>query len=139
MAKINLTKNAVAIVDASDFGVLSSRKWQLHSGGYAISNGKILMHRAILGAKKGQEIDHINRNKLDNRRSNLRFVTRSENQLNLPAQKNAKVKYKGVSLETRTGKYYSQLCIKGERHHLGTFDTPKLAYKAYLNARRELL
>lgn len=96
MKQIALTQGKFAIVDNSDYGMLSQFKWQyLPAGnGYAkravqikLEKHKykvitVLMHRLILNAPEGVEIDHINRNSLDNRRCNLRICDRSTNMLN---------------------------------------------------------
>lgn len=72
----------VALVDDCDFASLSAHKWSLHTNGYAFrksGNKSVYMHREVLGAPKGTEVDHINGLKRDNRRSNLRLCTRHEN------------------------------------------------------------
>lgn len=83
-----------AIVDADDLDVLSKYRWKAKpngsgSGIYAIRTQKvgsktvdIRMHRVVLGYEGSLDVDHINRNPLDNRRANLRIVSRSENALN---------------------------------------------------------
>lgn len=71
-----------ATVDDCDFARLSAHKWALHTNGYAFrrcGNRSIYMHREVMDAQKGTEVDHINCDKLDNRRANLRFCTRHEN------------------------------------------------------------
>jgi hypothetical protein len=68
-----------------DRHLLRDRRWYVRNDGYvyAIEDGRtIYLHRLILGAKKGQYVDHINRNPSDNRRENLRFVTHQQNILN---------------------------------------------------------
>ena len=84
-------------VDDSDYGWLVKFRWSAHCtrGGLWCAErshkGKMQkMHRLILKAKKGQEIDHLNRNGLDNRRSNIRICTRSENLINRGLFKNKK-------------------------------------------------
>lgn len=80
-----LAKDGYAIVDKEDIG-LEKHLWSNNAYGYAQTsskNGPILMHHLIAGKpKKPLVTDHINRNKLDNRRVNLRFVTERENALN---------------------------------------------------------
>lgn len=84
--KIPLTQGKSAIVDDEDYDFLNQWKWTFSR--YAVRTGgnnrRIYMHQIILPYKKGFEIDHINQNKLDNRRENLRYVTRSENIKNGP-------------------------------------------------------
>src|SRR5574343_318717 len=92
---IPLTKGKYAIIDKKDFPLVSKFKWQsVGQKGYASATKKrILMHRLIMSAKNGQEIDHINGNIRDNRRKNLRFVTHQQNCFNHRGYK----KYKGVT------------------------------------------
>lgn len=90
--ELTLTMGMVAIVDDADYKWLSRWKWCAHQTTRGVfyvrrgasRNGKIqsiLMHRQIMGlvVGDGKEVDHINRNPLDNRRCNLRLVTRKEN------------------------------------------------------------
>ena len=75
------------LIDNEDFEKVNKYKWYF-DGRYAIRyldarvGSSIRLHRFIMNAKKGQLIDHINRDKLDNQKKNLRFCTRSENRLN---------------------------------------------------------
>jgi hypothetical protein len=97
------TKQGVKIlVDDEDYLRLKAHKWSVNSRGYAVRFTEhlgvkkgIRMHREILELGEydgGMEVDHINRNKLDNRRCNLRLVTRSENQKNRnPFYRNGKL------------------------------------------------
>lgn len=128
MIKIPLTKGKFAIVDREDLARVSSHSWQFHSMGYATSGGSILLHRLIMGAKKGQMVDHINRDKLDNRKANLRFCSHRQNSQNRKA--------KGYCIEKRTGKFYSQIKVDDRRIHLGTFETKEQAISAYRRAAK---
>lgn len=103
--KIPLTKGKFAIVDNEDFKKISQHKWHLSTQGYAFrcfrENGKmknILMHRLINKTQKGKLTDHIDGDKLNNRRNNLRSCTNFENMRNRRMHKNCKSGIKGVSL-----------------------------------------
>lgn len=75
---------SITLIDEEDWELVKSYKWLLNNG-YALAyrdHKQIYLHRLILGDKPKHEIDHINRDKLDNRRNNLRHVTRSENKVN---------------------------------------------------------
>lgn len=77
-------------IDAEDYEDLSQFKWHITNLGYVrrtFKGGGEYLHRRLLMAEKGQEIDHINRNKLDNRKANLRICTRSENMQNTQARR----------------------------------------------------
>ena len=70
-------------IDKEDLGKVKGHKWGLLKTNYIFCNNKkILLHQFILGKKNGFEIDHINHDKTDCRRNNLRFVTRSQNSMN---------------------------------------------------------
>lgn len=86
-----LTENKYAVIDIEDSELIKSFSWFVHKDGYAQTNlhpygdgrsYKLFMHRLILKAPPDMEVDHINHNRLDNRRVNLRICTKSENQLN---------------------------------------------------------
>ena len=96
------------------------------------------VHRWAVTAPPGAEVDHIDCNKLNNLRSNLRLCTKSQNQHNRAKQKNNTSGYKGVHLQKRTGKYRAQIKLHGKRKILGLFSTPELAYAAYCSAAVQL-
>ncbi|MAU10628.1 MAG: hypothetical protein CL607_17990 [Anaerolineaceae bacterium] len=105
MRHIPLGRGAIAIVDDADFPWLTQMgTWRLNSSSYAVlhyvtQNGHhrtLYMHRLILKLALGIQVDHINRNRLDNRRENLRFATRSQNQANKGLPTNNTSQYKGI-------------------------------------------
>ena len=133
MKYIELTQGKKAIVDDEDFEELSKSKWYTHRK-YAACHQKnpmVVMHRIILGAKKGQQVDHINGDGLDNRRENLRFCTQAENQWNRRKQKNNTSGFKGVVLNQITGKWVAQITVKGKAMNLGYFVEKKDAAETY--------
>lgn len=142
MAEIPLTKGRVAIVDDIDYDTLSQFSWQYHSGGYATTRHPIskkieYMHRLIMSPEEGMDVDHINRDRLDNRRSNLRVCTRKENLLNARGQ-NGTSKYKGVSLKPgRKKPWRARISLDGKQVILGDFLTEEEAAFAYDLAAKE--
>lgn len=79
-------KNRTVLIDKADMPVFNSRRWYISDTGYVVWRGveggkkrTIRLHRLIIGSKDGEIVDHINRNKLDNRRHNLRVVSAGEN------------------------------------------------------------
>lgn len=140
MKKVNLSRGKTCIIDDSDFALVSKYKWYCSSMGYAQRTIKfrgkrkeILLHRFIMTAKKGTEIDHINRNPLDNRRSNLRFCTRSENNHNRGLNKNNKSGFKGIYWHKGAGKWLAQICLDYQRLNIGLFENINDAYNARQN------
>jgi hypothetical protein len=126
-------KKKYAIVDDDRFNDLSKKKWFL-SGGYARRNeyGKcILMHRLICETPDGKITDHINGNRLDNRKVNLRVCNIGENNSNAKLRSDSTTKLKGVSFHKRNKKYIVYINANGKRKHIGYFDSLKIAGIAY--------
>jgi len=140
MKEIPLTKGKVAIVDDDDFEYLSKFRWYVDARGYAVHKRKeiVYMHRLISKTPKGLETDHINGNKLDNRKENLRHCTKSENMRNRGKQTNNKSGYKGVSWHLRAKKWLAHIVINRKSIHLGLFDDPEEASKTYRKAEKEM-
>lgn len=116
-----------------------------NSRGYiqiTINGSKYLAHRLawLYMASEWPEdcIDHINGIKDDNRISNLREATKSENLRNRGAQKNNKSGFKGVYRHKSNQKWASQITINGKQKTIGYFDNPEDAYQAYCKATEEL-
>lgn len=139
MKKIKLTQNKYALVDDRDFEWLSQWSW-CYSHGYALratnAGDRIYMHRAINDTPKGFETDHINRDKLDNQRMNLRTVSRAQNSMNHPAHKNNITGIKGVNWSKNAKKYYARIVINRKKIHLGYFDDIETATKARKEAEK---
>lgn len=135
MKRIKLTQGQVALVDDADYDWLTQYKWcaYKHRSGnfYSIrassrKDGKqytIMMHRQILGLKKGdkRQGDHRDHNTLDNRRNNLRICTGQQNQLNQKSHPNTTSRFKGVSWSKSCKKWIVHIRIKGKLKHLGYF------------------
>ena len=140
---IPLTKGAVARVDDADYTwLVQMGNWCLSNKGYAVHytriNGQrkvLYMHRLIMDAPPHLQVDHINRDRLDNRRANLRFATRSQNQANKGLQVNNTSRYKGVSWNR--GRWEARIRVhNGRRVNLGRFDDPMTAALVYDAASR---
>ncbi len=143
MQEIQLTKGRVTIVDDEDYDWLTTWKW-CTSQGYAARSvasdhvDVIYMHRLLLAAPPKMVVDHINLDKLDNRRSNLRLCTRSQNCYNRPASKSSRSGVKGVFWDNEKGKWLSQICVSGKRIHIGRFNSMEEAARAYNDAARDV-
>ena len=138
MKEIKLTQNKVAIIDDTDFEIVSRFRWFFNRG-YASSGmypNTIHMHHLVLRREKGFDVDHINGNKLDNRRSNLRLATRSENQMNCHNPRFNKTSYKGVS--QKGNRFQSKVRYKGQTVYLGSFLTKEEAAYAYNEMAKKL-
>lgn len=145
---------AYAIVDDADYGWVSQWRWQLTPSGYVTrciywsENGRkgrrtLFMHRELLGITaipaRVIEVDHRNRNPLDNRRSNLRRCSRSENQQNVPAQTGSASRFRGVAWHKATGKWQARVILGQKQHYLGVFATEEEAAEVAAAFRREYM
>ncbi len=150
MKTIPLTQGKVAIVDDADYDLVSQFKWCAHlrSDGncwYAVRGTTISprkrrlvgMHRFILGLPKGI-VDHINRDGLDNRRSNLRVGTMSQNLMNQRKICTSNSPYKGIHFDKWSGRWQARIQMSRKKYTLGRFDTPEEARDAYRSAAKEL-
>jgi hypothetical protein len=127
-----------AIVDDEDYEVLKKHSWRLTRHGYVIRSTKenkksvhFQMHRVILNARKNQQIDHKNRIRFDNRKTNLRFCSSAQNRANSRKRNNRTSKYKGVSWNTERGKWVTQICYNRQTIFIGRFDSERHAALVY--------
>jgi len=115
---------------------LSSLK--INFDGYVVIRNKLL-HRIIMNPPPNMQIDHINKNKLDNRRCNLRICTNSENQMNRGKTKANTTGFKGVNRDKRRKRknYRAQIKANKKSYYLGSFDKPDEAGLAYIKAAKQ--
>lgn len=112
-------------IDKEDFEFVSNNYWHYLKDDYYLKSTKHgLMHRAIMKdvLEEGMQVDHINRNRLDNRKINLRVVTQQENLQNKSVYKSNKSGYPGVKWNKKLGKWQVQITRNKKRVHLGVFD-----------------
>lgn len=136
-----------AIIDSDDAAAVGKWKWQLTRNGYACRshwNGeryeKMYMHRYLMQTPTGMDTDHINRNKLDNRRSNLRVVDRSANNFNSDPASNNTSGHKGVGYfkPAKLWRAYIKHQSELKRIELGYFKTKEEAIAARRAAEERL-
>lgn len=146
MKEIPLTGGKVAFVDDEDFPLVSKHKWYASQEGrltqiwYAKTNivlpsGKrsiIRMHRLLL--PESNRVDHRDRNGLNNRRSNLRAASRTQNAANSGGHADRRGKYKGVTFDRVNNRWRAQLMRHGKKINIGRFKTEIAAAQAYANA-----
>jgi hypothetical protein len=138
--QIRLHSGDMVTVDDDVFDELNQLHWTKGGGGYAMRwiDGKLVyMHRMISGTPDGMQTDHINGNKLDNRKENLRICTFIQN---MQARKTSVVSgagFMGVYVEPGR-RFRARIKLERKRIHLGTFDTAEEAARAYDAAAREL-
>jgi len=111
----------------------------LTQNGYVVVGGRSLLHRVIAGAAKGQVVDHVDGNRLNNQRANLRITTHQGNAQNLQsAQKNNKLGLRGVWQCPKTGRFRAAVTFNGKKRYAGYFSTPDEAATAAGQLRRDL-
>lgn len=143
--RIYLSDTIFTEVDDEDYEYLSQFKWHNNPKTGAVSKmfkdgdnrrqgrrSLKIMHRIIMNAPKGVEVDHKNRNKLDNRRSNLRLTTRSQNGMNTKHLSHNKSGVKGVFFER--GKWRVHIKVKGQKRHYSSYNS----FEEAVEARRKL-
>lgn len=138
-AYVPLTKGLRAMIDHEDAHLVCSMRWSVTSHGYARAaytrqdgtTETIFMHRILVGAAVGQYVDHIDGDKLNNRKTNLRLCQQYQNMANRGAPRNSSTGYKGVSLCRETGRYRAILNFRGKVYRLGRFQTAIEAAHAY--------
>jgi hypothetical protein len=137
MKKIKLTRGKFALVDDNDFDWLNQWKWHCTSYGYAVrevggrkSRKVVWMHRLINETPDQEITDHINRDRLDNRRANLRTVTATESIINRGMNRNNTSGHKGVIFRRDTGKWQARIKVAYKDKYLGCFEKLEDAIKA---------
>lgn len=146
MKAIELTQGKYAVIDDEDFERVSGHKWRF-DGRYAVTHYQestksprknLRLHRFILMVKRGESIDHINNDPLDNRRENLRICSHAENNWNKGLTVLNTSGFKGVYFHKASKKYMARIKVYGKTHYLGIFEEVKDAAMAYNEAARKM-
>lgn len=150
MKKIKLTGGKYVLVDDEDYYYLNQWKWGLSTSGYArrkqhihlgvnkYSSEIIWMHRLLNNTPKNLFTDHINRNKLDNRKNNLRTTNKSLNSLNRDSIKTNTSGFYGVHFDSWSNKWRAEIRINGKRRNLGRYEDISDAVKARKEAESKI-
>lgn len=149
---VPLTMGLETLIDEEDLPLVEPFMWQaskvastnkrdyIYAASYfgrkSIKQPLVYLHRFLMNPKRGQVIDHLNGDTLDNRKSNLRVCTQRENMCNQMFHRSGKL----VGAQRRdNGKFASRIKIDGKYLVLGTFNTEFEAHQAYLDAYNELI
>jgi hypothetical protein len=147
---ILLSGGQVTTVDESDYEWLSSYRWSIagtpkQGKSYAatsiIRDGRrqtTYMHRLILNAPHGVEVDHIDGDSLNNIRANLRLVTTAQQRQNITFRRST-TGVRGVTWSKQKGKYQVRVKVNGHTYHGGFYDALEEAAKAAVVARKRYM
>lgn len=134
-------RRGVALVDRADAEAVGAHSWYMDDKGYAARNLprgegkrlKVRMHRFLLGLGAGdpRQGDHVDGNKLDNRRANLRVCTNAQNQQNQHERPS-----RGTHRDARCNRWQAQVQLDGKKNHVGSFATQEEAAAAAAAFRR---
>jgi hypothetical protein len=139
IAIIFLRNKGETIIDKDSYDKVKEFHWMLHKTGYVVSQKNIKLSRLIMDCPENLEVDHKNHNTLDNRKTNLRIVTSSQNSQNTRMHKNNFLGYKGVVTiyRKRVNKYRAIIRLNNKAKNLGLYSTPIEAAHAYDEAAKE--
>lgn len=142
-AEVELTMGKKAIIDIADISIIAGHRW------YAVKSRKtfyartridkfkfVFMHELLMNKPDGMRVDHISMDGLDNRKSNLRVCTHSQNCMNRPMNYDNKSGFKGVY--PSNGRWGAKIVKNYKKYYLGLFDSPEQASKAYNSAAVDL-
>lgn len=143
----NKRASTFMLVDDEDYDWAMSYKWHVSSqyattGGGVRSKYRIRAHQHLCPTTDGFEVDHINRDKLDNRRSNLRAVTRQTNMNNVGKRASNRSGYVGVNWARTNKKWRAEIRIDGKGHTLGHSDSiinAVLAYRLFNKIKQSVI
>lgn len=133
------------LIDEDDYNFVKSLNLSIETKGYCQMRKQVnlkrkayQLHRILMNAPHNMEVDHINGNKLDNRKCNLRIVSHSENCKNMPKFKSNTSGYKGVTFRKDSNNWEAYISNNKRKIYIGTFNCPTVAWFAYVRAAREL-
>ncbi len=137
------------LMDGEDYPIILGRHLTLSGGGngqryvYVVatwpSRSNVALHRLVMRAPKGMQVDHINGDRLDNRKSNLRLVSAKQNRRNMATWSTKKSsKYKGVHFCNTTNKFKARIVVDYKKKFIGSYDDEVAAALAYDAKAREL-
>jgi hypothetical protein len=135
---VGYTRRGTAFTfDKGDLALVGLHSWHVSKRGYLATKYKgrvVPLHRLLLGNPKGMNVDHVNRDKMDNRRRNLRLCTPQENSFNQSIRKTNTTGYIGVSKVKDRHAFEAYIHYCGRKYHIGTFPDEILAARVRDNA-----
>ena len=129
-------ETARALIDLDDIDKVRKHKWRLKDNDYVCS-GSILLHRFIMNPGDDMVVDHINHDKLDNRKDNLRICTQQENSMNKSKHINNTSGVVGVHWNKERNKWRATIMVNYRQIHIGYYDNIEDAIEARIDAEIE--
>lgn len=133
------------LFDIEDLPIIKSRSWYCDKDGYLVCGYYFKgvrrfarFHRIIMKALPGQYVDHINKKKSDNRKSNLRICSKIENERNRGRYSNNRSGVTGVCFDKERRKWAANITYNNRKIHIGRFDSKEDAIRARLEKEVEL-
>jgi len=134
-ALCSLPDGSQFVIDNQDYPLVSKYQWRITPHGYFMgTNGsgeRIFLHRLIMNPPEGKFVDHVDCNKANCRRSNMRICDKTQNNRNIGLQKNNQCGYKGVYWAADRSKWRAEITVDRRHIHIGSFDTAEEAADAY--------
>lgn len=123
-------------IDHTDYSKVAKHKWVTNAAGYFVASlgrkdNHIFLHRLVMAPENGMYVDHIDGNKGNCRRSNLRFCTYAENNRNMKISKRNSSGYKGVHWASDRRKWRAEITVNGKHIRLGSYDSIDEAAEVY--------
>ena len=144
MKEIQLYHGEITLVDDDIYDYANRFKWHLNGDGYVVMSVKTVqgwrshfLHRLVMHAVPGMEVDHTNQNLLDNRRENLRWCTRSQNCAHKKKKIGCLSQYKGVHLDKRRNVWQAYIKVNQRNIFLGLFKNEMEAARIYDKATKQ--
>lgn len=139
-AKVKLNNSDYMICDIEDWENLKRYSWSKGKGGYAVSGtqngGSVYFHKKVTNTTS-EIVDHINRNKLDNRKCNLRITNQRVNGYNAKLSVRNTSGHKGINRSANGEKWIARIYVEGRNMYLGTYETIEEAIKARKKAEEK--
>lgn len=148
MQQMMLHSGECILLDSEDYQKITKWKWQLSPTGYVARSTcyktkrkRIYLHRVLTNCPADKVVDHINKNKLDNRKCNLRICSQRENTVANNGWTNAQIPYKGVTYMSSSGKkiltkFRARIYANHKEINLGVYNSAVEAAQAYDQAAK---
>jgi len=132
---VNTQPNTTFLIDTEDIHILGDALWHLSANGYVtVGGGRTCLHRAIIKPTKGNSVNHVNGDKTDNRKCNLRTCKAKECSRTRKINKSNTSGFKGVSWDNSSQKWRAMIGVDYKIIRLGRYDDKLEAAKAYNEA-----